>query len=96
MSTQKIPVFDNGMQVTAIADCIVAVRKIGGMTHIIFAETRPSVFEYSPDDGSCRNERVPSVRLAIPNEAVNGLMLAIMSGEVAPSEITDRDVRRDH
>jgi hypothetical protein len=77
-----LPVYDPFAMQTAIADSLVRQQKIGGFTHFIFAETRPSI------DGG--NERVVVQRLAIPTDLVPLIARAMLAGDgetCSPNEV---------
>ena len=59
---------------TTTADCVVRVQRIDGMTHVVFAETRPTTGGDSPI------ERMVCARLAFPNEAAMRIARTIIAG----------------
>lgn len=102
MATQdrSIPVVESSVLPTTFADCVVHVRQIGPMTHIVFAETRPSLYNFT-SDGQPTLERVPSVRLAVPNELVSFLARTILAGAISPQWVMSHEddtlgVRKDN
>lgn len=76
----KPPVVEINTIATTVVDEVIAVQRRYGLTHVVFAETRPCSHE---SDGEA--VRDVNVRLAIPTERVAAICAALMAGETAPA-----------
>ena len=77
----KPPIVDVNNCPTVIVDDVVTVQRLHGITHVVFAETRPCA---DPRDNGERVRDV-NLRLAIPTERVAAICAAIMGGADIPA-----------
>ena len=73
MKQSAIPVYESCAVSSIAVDAVVRVQKLNGLTHVVFAETRPSV-------DSDRKERLVVARLVIPDALVTLVARTILAG----------------
>lgn len=87
-------VIDTGQIQTAVVDSVVMVRRVGGITHVAFAETQPDIH-------SGQLQRWVSAKMIIPNDLVMLVARTILAGVttsewVMPDEEDTLGLRREH
>lgn len=74
---ERIPVIECTVIPSTLSDCVTRVQRIGGMTHVVFCETRPS------SDGHGK-ERVVVSRMAFPNDVYSLIARTMLAGASTP------------
>jgi hypothetical protein len=75
MST-KLETYDSGNLPTILADHVVKLQKVGSLTYIVFAETKPD-FNSHNNDRLCREI---CARIAVPTELLTMIGRTILAG----------------
>lgn len=82
-------IIDNSFGPTLVVDQVLTVQRLYGLTHVVFAETRPYA-----DQTDGQQLRDVNLRLAIPTERVAAICAAIMgSAEIVTLDESKATVR---
>jgi hypothetical protein len=90
--TKPISVYESYNVVSLNVDTVVRVQQLNGLTHIAFAETRPSI-------DNAGQERPVVARLVIPDALVSVVARTILAGVAAGGWVMSHEenlVRHDH